>query len=138
MRTLREILEMLDAGVNAILSSKLLSKEEFIEKYSDEEMYSALKNSKAGLIEISYLDGTNKHNGFTAALGEGIACRMSNENNWYTTSTIKSIDWNNKTFETLNSIYKFEFQEIPLDKALASAKELYNQLENDSKNKETK
>lgn len=136
MRTLQEFLCMLDGGVNTILNYKLLSKEEFIEICSDEETYNALKNSKTGLIEISYLDGTNKHSGFTAALGEGIACRMSNEDNWYTTSTIKSIDWNNKTFETLNSIYKFEFQEIPLDKALAGAKKLYNQLENESKNKE--
>lgn len=136
MRTLQEILCMLDGEVNTILNCKLLSKEEFIEICPDEEAYNALKNSKTGLIEISYLDGTNKHSGFTAALGEGIACRISNEDNWYTTSTIKSIDWNNKTFETLHSIYKFEFQEIPLDKALAGAKKLYNQLENESKNKE--
>ena len=137
MRTLREILEMLDTGVNAILNCKLLSKEEFIEKYADEELYNALKNAKTGLIEISYLDNTNKHYGFTAAFGEGLACRMSNEDNWYTTTTIKSIDWDNKTFETRNSVYKFKFQEIPIDKALASAKELYNKLENESKNKET-
>ncbi len=139
MRTLREILSMLDVGVNSILNHRLLTKEEFLAKFPDsEKLYNLLSKSKVGLIKISYLNGTNEHSGFTAAFGKDIACRLSNEDEWYSTSIIKSIDWDNKTFETLHNIYKFEFQELPIDKVLFSAKELYNKVINESKNKEVK
>lgn len=139
MRTLREMLDLMDPGVEHILFHRLLDKERFMQLVESEELYNCLHKSKAGLIKISYLNGSNKHNGFTAAFGEGIACRMSNDKNWYSTSTIKSINWEDKTFETLNNIYKFDFQEVPIDEALQWANEFYEKHfgKNESKSKET-
>lgn len=140
MQTLRDYLDLIDQDVSIILLHKLLDKERFLDVTGSEEIYNCLKNAKSGLITISYLDGRNKHSGFTAALGEGIACRLSNEYTWYSTSNIKSIDWKNKTFETLNNIYKFEFQEVPIDEAMELADEYYNKFikQYGSQNQKTK
>jgi hypothetical protein len=91
---------------------KAMSKEEFLTLPNmTEEIYNALQNSKEGWISISRVsDGAGDH-GYTQAFGEGISCHMSNLNSWYTTSVIQSIDWENKTFKTLNSVYNFEFKD---------------------------
>ena len=140
MQTLREMLSLIDKDVEALMLLKLLDKDQFLEIVDSEEIYEAVKKSKSGLIKISYLDGSNEQHGFTASFGEGIACRMSNEHEWYTTSTIKKIDWEDQTFETLNNIYKFEFQEVPIDEAHEAAKKFYEEItnKNDSKSKETR
>ena len=125
MRTLRELLDLMTPDVERILICKLLDKEKFLKSVGSEDIYNLLHKAKVGLIKISYLNGDNEHSGFTAAFGEGIACMMSNEHEWYTTSTIKSINFEDKTFETLNNTYKFEFQEIPMDEVIQWAKKFY-------------
>ena len=91
---------------------KKLSKEEFLTHEGlTEEIYEALQKSKEGWIKISRTTDGAGDQGFTSAFGEGISCKISNPSTWYVTSVIQSIDWENHTFKTLNSIYNFEFKD---------------------------
>ena len=101
-----------------ILNVKNLSKKEFMERFNDEKLYSYLKNSKEGYIEVTkvsdnpgYLDNNESRKGDTAAFGVGLRCYMEDADNWFCTSVITDIDWNNNIFTTLNSKYKFKFYE---------------------------
>ncbi|WP_287385708.1 hypothetical protein [Lachnospira sp.] len=107
-----------DDRVNNILELKKLSKEEFLARYPDENIYNDLHNSKVGHIKITkistnpgYLGENESREGFTPGFGEGISCIISNPEYYYYTSIIKQIDWENKIFYTLNSKYSFEFNE---------------------------
>ena len=50
-----------------------------------------------------------QHEGWTYVFMAGLPLHLAKVSRWYTTSNIKRIDWEGKTFETLNSIYAFEF-----------------------------
>ena len=91
---------------------KSLTKEEFL-KYPDatEDIYSALKNSKEGWIEIWKEDASIHKSGHTDAFGEGISCYLYRISSWYHTSIIQKINWTEGYFDTLNSRYYFNFKE---------------------------
>lgn len=90
---------------------KEMSKEEFLSlKGMSEELYNALQNSVEGWIKISRVGDGKGESGYTYAFGEGLSCRIDNVDRWYITSVIQSIDWENQTFKTLNSIYNFEYK----------------------------
>ena len=80
-----------------------------------EQQYLNIKKSKSGWIVIQRLEPTKdrKWDGFTTFFGEGLSCYLSNPSEWYTTSIITHIDWKNKVFKTLNSLYSFKFTEDP-------------------------
>lgn len=90
---------------------KQLPKEEFMQlKGATEQLYEQIHNAKAGWISVvRQRDGLHKK-GYTELFGEGISCVIINQNEWWRTSNIQSIDWNNHTFTTLNSVYTFEFK----------------------------
>lgn len=91
---------------------KKMSREEFLNQPgATDEMYEALQKSKEGWIKISRIPDRAGDYGFTSAFGEGLSCHLSNPSTWYQTSVIQSIDWENNTFKTLNSTYKFEFRD---------------------------
>lgn len=76
-------------------------------------------NSKKGYIKVTKLEGSNNekykpgatHEGNTFNFIEGVGAFISTGDTWFHTSIIKDIDWENKIFHTLNSTYKFEFNE---------------------------
>jgi len=112
------VLSTFDDRLANILEIKKLSKEEFLSKYPDENIYNDLQNSKEGHIKITkisdnpgYLSEGNTKEGYTPAFGEGISCYMNCDDSYYYTSVVKKIDWENKIFYTLNSKYSFEFNE---------------------------
>lgn len=99
---------------------KLMSKEEFDEKYGrDDELFDNIQHALSGHIKVTkvsdnygYLSPGEWREGKTPLFGEGIALWIcGTEDDFYHTSTIQSIDWENNTFKTLNSTYKFEFNE---------------------------
>lgn len=96
-----------------IRALKNLSKEEFL-KFPDatESIYLALKNSKEGKIKIWKEDKSVIEEGYTDAFNEGISCYIYSPSRWYSTSIIRNINWDEGYFDTLNSRYYFEFQEI--------------------------
>lgn len=72
------------------------------------------ENAKSGNITIEQIEGTQKGRkeyGYTDYFIEGASLYLRTFSHWYRTSTIQKIDWDNKIFETLNSTYKFEFNE---------------------------
>lgn len=127
--------QMLDENTYFILKQRCQPWDKLVENVG-EDLAHAIKKSKCGFIYVTNKAYGKKHNGITCAFGEGIACYMSTEYRWFTTSMIQSIDWEKKEFTTLNSVYEFEFEKLPIDK-------LYNYVlksdkQNESKNKETK
>ena len=100
-----------------IMEVRQMSEEDFVKKYGKDYMflYEAINKSKMGDIEIEKvvdnpLD-TVKMKGITPGFGEGISCYMEDNDTYYYTSTVQSIDWENNVFHTLNSEYKFKFNE---------------------------
>lgn len=132
MRTLREIIPMIDSKIDIILRHRTYDLEELTKKLG-EDLAKGIKNSKCGLIEIKK-DGDRLRYGITAAFGEGISCYISNEDEWFMTSIIKHIDWKNNKFVTLNSLYDFKFQEIDFDRLVADLQILMN---DENKSEET-
>lgn len=112
---------------------KKLSKEEFLKlPRTTEEIYNSLQNSKAGWINARRKGDGAGEKGITEAFGEGLPVWISNPNgNWWTTSNIQSIDWENHTFKTLNSTYDFEFK--PFEQIAKEREEFHKHL-NDEKN----
>jgi hypothetical protein len=111
-------IEAFDDRLQNILELKKLSKEEFLSKYPDENIYIDLQDSKEGHIKITkisdnpgYLKDGDTKEGYTPAFGEGLSCYMDCGETYYYTSVIREIDWENKIFYTLNSKYSFEFNE---------------------------
>lgn len=101
----RKIIPMIDRNVEILLKAR-------INNDLSEELNNALQNSKCGIIHVKHAITDKTHYGITAAFGEGIGCYMSNEDRWFTTSTIKKINWKEGYFETLNSKYFFDFEEL--------------------------
>lgn len=100
-----------------IIEMRQMSEEDFVNKYGKDSMfvYEAVKKSKMGDIEIEKvvdnpLDAV-KMKGITPGIGEGISCYIEDDDVYYYTSTVQSIDWENNVFHTLNSEYKFKFNE---------------------------
>lgn len=76
------------------------------------EVYNALQKAVPGYIKITK-DGTGDVNyGFTPGFGEGVSCYMATPTQWYSTSVIQKINWEEKYFITLNSKYWFEFEPV--------------------------
>ena len=107
-----------DDRVKTILELKKLSKEEFLSRFPDENIYNDLHESKEGNIKITkisdnsgYLSEGESREGHTPAFGKGLSCYIDCGETYYYTSVIKEIDWENKIFYTLNSKYSFEFNE---------------------------
>lgn len=69
------------------------------------------EHCKKGYVKIVKVDGDSVHEGNTQCFHEGTALYLTNSDRWYHTSVIKSIDWEAKTFKTMNSTYKFELNE---------------------------
>ena len=111
-----------DDRLKNILELKKLSKEEFLSKYPDDNIYEDLHDSKEGHIKITkisdntgYLSSGEVREGYTPAFGEGLSCYIDCGKVYYYTSTIREIDWENKIFYTLNSKYSFEFNESDIE-----------------------
>lgn len=120
MNLSHRILRMADDNVWHLIQTRYEGKEKFLSNPKNqlkeyEDLYDNITNSKCGLIKIEHSKTGEIHSGFTAAFGENIGCYISNEDSWYITSIIKHIDWDKGEFNTLNSVYKFEFEEIPIN-----------------------
>lgn len=103
-----------------IMEIRQMSEEDFVNKYGKDSIfiYEAVKKSKMGDIEIKKISNDPldtvkviKMKGITPGFGEGISCCMEDKDMYYYTSTVQSIDWENNIFHTLNSEYKFKFNE---------------------------
>lgn len=91
---------------------KEMPKEKFLSlNGTSEELYNALQKSKEGWIKISRVGDGKGESGYTYAFGEGLSCRIDNVDRWYITSIIQSINWEDHTFKTLNSVYNFEYKD---------------------------
>ena len=75
-------------------------------------LYNNLHKSKSGFIKIHRITGDPYSiKGYTEAFGEGIALHVKNSSEWWTTSNITYINWEEGWFDTLNSKYNFTFEE---------------------------
>lgn len=78
-----------------------------------------MEHAKKGFITITKVSGTNNtkydsghtEHGITSQFGEGLPLHISSEDRWFSTSNVVEIDWENKRFTTINSIYSFTFNE---------------------------
>lgn len=73
--------------------------------------YERFAESKEGYMRIvkQYPSLGKPHEGWTFAFVEGLSLFIDNPEEWYYTSIVKKINWKGHTFETMNSIYSFEF-----------------------------
>ncbi len=88
----------------------------------EEKDFLLIKGTKSGYIFIrkisnnsGYLSNNESRNGFTPMFSEGLSCYIFLDDlyeDYYYTSVIESIDWENKIFTTINSKYSFEFKEM--------------------------
>ena len=116
------------SAISSILKMRLMPKNEFCSKYDvPEEVYDNLQKSKIGWIEISRLSDGAGARGITVAFGKGLSCRVDNISNWYITTPIKEINYENGTFETKNSTYRFKFKEFD-NRQIG---ELYDEIESE-------
>lgn len=77
------------------------------------------ENAKKGHMKIIKLSGNNNeryqpgavHEGDTNTFIEGTALYLTSSDKWFHTSVIESIDWEARTFKTLNSTYAFKLNE---------------------------
>lgn len=103
-----------DNLIRATLKHREASLKDFVRVGGNTELYKALQDSKVGYIKVSgnggYLSSGESEEGITAAFGEGLY--ISDMERWYRTSIIQKIYWDKGEFTTLNSRYKFEFEEI--------------------------
>lgn len=78
-------------------------------------------NGKKGFITITKLEGIkndeftlgSSHSGYTSAFIEGLPLKISCQDEWYCTSNVVEIDWENERFKTKNSTYSFKFNASP-------------------------
>ena len=111
---------MIEKQIAYITKAKNQSKEEFVEEYGNENLWlwECLQKAKSGNIVITktssnfgYLSQGGTEHGYTPAFGVGLPCYIDRTDSYYYTSNIESINWEDKTFKTKNSTYKFEFNE---------------------------
>lgn len=122
-----ECIQLSDPKIKLLLSIRF-------GKYEDPNV-ELVKNSKVGKISIrkisknpGYLDKNGQFSGITANFGEGMGVYISDTTEWFTTSTIQKIDWENHRFYTLNSTYEFQFNEIDEE----TLNKIYNYYESTS------
>lgn len=85
---------------------------EWLEDYIDEHTFK-------GWITITKEEGKDntkiplksQRSGYTNTFIEGVRLHVSSPDSWFCTSIVTSIDWENKTFNTLNSTYSFVINE---------------------------
>lgn len=97
--------EMKDAPLDEL--KKMLGGEEDLAK----NVFNLFKESREGYMRIRRVKPSTgePHEGWTYAFAAGLPLHIDRPDNWYHTSNIKKIDWEKKTFTTLNSTYSFEF-----------------------------
>lgn len=118
MESIEKYCSCLDHRTIKFLLLRYKPKKEFITTVGPEEVYDRLHKSKVGYISVHKISDNpgiekNKvYEGVTACFGEGFAMWLSSENNWFHTSVIQNIDWENNVFKTMNSVYSFKFEEL--------------------------
>ena len=118
MKSVTDYYDCLDhRTVNTILLRNKRRKD-FVIELGPEELFDRFHKSKVGYIKVHKVSDNpgiekNKvYEGITAAFGEGFAVWISGPSTWFHTSVIKNIDWDKHTFNTLNSTYAFDFEEL--------------------------
>lgn len=129
-----------------IKDARELTWEEFKELHclddSDYVIYRALGEAKEGKITITkvsdnpgYLGSGQSEWGYTNTFAVGISLFIENNDRYYHTSIIESIDWENCVFKTKNSTYTFAFMEykpsiqVPVVKTTTNALPKYETTE---------
>lgn len=111
---------MLEKQLAYITKAKNQSKEDFVAEHGENmlHVWEALQKSKEGEISIvkisnnlGYLSKGEGERGWTPAFGEGLSLYIDAIDSYYYTSIIDSINWEDHTFKTRNSTYKFQFYE---------------------------
>ena len=102
------------------VDAKLMSSEDFhrVHKLSPEQewIYDKLISAHTGKIGIKQVSGNKvgfTMSGVTATFNEGISLFIDNKYEYYYTSVIQKINWDEGYFDTLNSRYEFTFEPIP-------------------------
>lgn len=91
------------------------SLEELKARIGDDELaemvYKAVQNCSEGYMRIrkQWPSLGEPYEGWTYIFAAGMPLCIDRPDSWYHTSNIEKIDWEGKTFTTLNSIYSFEF-----------------------------
>jgi hypothetical protein len=108
-----------DSYIQVMLKYRNMHLKDFIKAGGNCELHQAIKDSKVGYIKITkissnggYLAEGDSEEGITAAFGEGVGLYIAGVEQWYKTTTIRNIFWDEGEFTTMNSRYKFEFTEI--------------------------
>lgn len=108
-----------DSYIRSTLKYREMHLKDFVKAGGNAELHSLIKSSKVGHIKIEkisnnpgYLTEGECEEGITAAFGEGLSLYIADVGQWYRTSVIQKIDWEKGEFITVNSRYKFEFEEI--------------------------
>ena len=72
--------------------------------------YNALKSSREGYFRIRKIKPSlgDEKEGWSYAFAENMPLHIDNPERWYSTSNVTKINWDEGTFETLNSVYSFE------------------------------
>ena len=79
-----------------------------------EQIFESFLEAKEGYMRIQKLfpNMDEPKQGWTYCFAAGLPLHLDSMSYWYSTSNIKSIDWDSRVFETLNSKYSFEFLQI--------------------------
>lgn len=108
-----------DSYIRTMLRYRDMHLKDFVKVGGNPELHRAIKDSKVGYIKITkissnegYLSEGQSEEGLTAAFGEGVSLYIADVEKWYRTSVIQKIFWDRQEFTTMNSRYKFEFEEI--------------------------
>ena len=74
-------------------------------------VYNAIRDCKEGYMRIrrQWPSLGEPHEGWTYIFTAGLPLFIDRPDKWYHTSNIIKIDWECKSFVTLNSVYSFEF-----------------------------
>ena len=74
-------------------------------------VYDALRSCKEGYMRVrrQWPSLGEPHEGWTYVFAAALPLHIDLPDEWYYTTNIKTIDWEGKTFVTLNSVYSFEF-----------------------------
>ena len=120
------------------LRCRLLSKAEIATKFKLSDEYAdKLLKSKVGYIRIQKISGNPGYlrsggieEGWCFVFGEGFSCYIDNGYSYYYTSTIQKIDWDKNEFDTINSRYSFELDEIDFRELLSKLDEWKSESRN--------
>ena len=110
----------LDAGGQIHCDISDLEELQRMHDEADRKIEEMFKDSpKRGHCTLTKVNGVHNERfnpGYTASgycpgIVVGLSCRVDNVHRWFMTSVVTSIDWEKEEFTTLNSIYKFHFDE---------------------------